>query len=132
MSATNYLELQILDHLNGVNTWTASATAYLALHTGNPGETGASNEVSGGSYARKAVTNDNTEWSAASSGAAHNLNVQQFVQATANWGTITHFSVWDAASGGNCMFYGALNASKVINSGDYFEFAATALVITCD
>ena len=89
--------------------------------------------MSGGSYARKDVVASNGgEFTTPSGGATENVNPIQFVQASANWGTITHFSIWDASSGGNCLLYGALAASKVVNSGDYFEFAAGALTITCD
>lgn len=132
MSASNYLELALLDHLTNVAAFTPPGTFYVGLHTANPGETGATGEVATGSYARKDVPAAGTDWNAAASGLADNINAIQFVQATANWGTITHFSIWDAVSGGNCLLYGALAASKVVNSGDYFEFAAGALDITCD
>jgi hypothetical protein len=119
MSASNYLENKIRDHLNGVAAYTAPATVYFSLHTSNPGETGATAEVSGGSYARAAHDNDGTGWDAASGGSAANAAVIQFPDASgANWGTVTHYGKWDASSGGNCLEYGALAASKVINDGD--------------
>ena len=127
MSASNYLENVILASLLDSSTW------YVALHTADPTETGATGEVSGGSYARKDVVASNgTEWTTPSGGATENINAIVFVQATANWGTITHCSIWDSVSGGNCLLYGALNAAKVINNGDIFEFAAGDAHITCD
>ena len=119
MSASNYLENAIRDHINGVAAFTAPAIVYFSLHTGSPGETGASNEVSGGAYARAALDNDNTGWDASASGSAANAAVIQFPDADgANWGTVTHYAKWDASTAGNCLEYGALTASKVINDGD--------------
>jgi hypothetical protein len=131
MSASNYLENTILDHLTSNASYTPPATFYVSLHTGNPGETGASNEVSGGSYSRKDVAYG-SEWTSAASGSIENVNPIEFVQATANWGTITHFAIWDAVSGGNCLLYGALSSSKTVTADDFFEFGAGDLTITCD
>ena len=131
MSASNYLEDAILNHLTSNASFTPPSTFYVSLHTGSPGETGASNEISGGSYARKSVAYT-AEWTAASGGSIQNVNPIEFVQSTANWGVITHFAVWDAVSAGNCLVYGALAASKTVNNGDYFEFGAGDLTITCD
>lgn len=35
----------------------------------------------------------------------------QFPEATGSWGTITHFAIYDARTGGNVIAYGALNSS---------------------
>jgi hypothetical protein len=138
MSASNYLELAILDHVFGGYAFTPPATVYVSLHTGNPGETGSANEVSGGAYERKSVTNDNTGFDAAAAvsglGTKKNAAIIQFVDPVgANWGTITHFAIWDASTAGNCLVYGALNASVVVNDGDPGpRFNAQGLSITCE
>lgn len=135
---SNYLELAVLDYLFGAGANDlAPATYYLALFTAAPTDAGGGTEVSGGSYVRKAVTNNATNFPAAAlvgDLATKLLDVEQlFVTATANWGTITHFAVFDASSGGNMRGWGALAASKVINTGDAFRFpAATGLTITLD
>jgi hypothetical protein len=50
---------------------------------------------------------------------------------TANWGTVTHFGIFDALTAGNLLFWAALTASKVVNSGDAApKFLAGALTIT--
>lgn len=127
MPATTYFKNAIRDHINGVATYTPPATVYWAAHTGNPGATGAANEVSGGAYERKSMPNDGTGWNAASAGSADILAIIEFVRAVgANWGTITHISKWDAISGGNCEEYCALAANKVVNDGDYFELDVTS------
>ena len=138
MSASNYLELAILDHIFGGTAFSVPATVYIGLHTANPGETGATAEVAVGAYARKDVTNDNTGWDAAAAvsglGTTKNAAIIQFTDPSgANWGTITHFSIWDASSGGNCLVFGALNASVVVNDGDPGpRFNVNGLSITCD
>lgn len=35
----------------------------------------------------------------------------QFPEATGSWGTITHFAIYDAKTGGNLIAFGALNSS---------------------
>jgi len=138
MSASNYLELAILDHILGGPDLTRPASVFVALHTANPGETGDNAEVAVGGYERKEVVNDNTGWDAAAAvsglGTKKNAGIIQFVDPVgANWGTITHFSIWDEQSGGNCLLYGPLNSSVVVNDGDPGpRFNVNGLSITCE
>lgn len=128
-AASNYLELKVLDHVLGVTAYTAPASRFLGLFTANTGlETNAPTaEISGGAYARQAVT-----FSAASAGASNSAATVTFPAATANWGTVTHVAVMDAATGGNVLFWGAVTTSKVIESGDTFQVSAGNLTITLD
>jgi hypothetical protein len=125
MSAkTNYLEDAILNHVLRNNALTSPAAVYAGLLTAAPGEAGGGTEVSGGSYARQAVT-----FGAPSSNQCANSVAVEFPVASGAWGTVTHFAIYDAASGGNMLYYGSLGASKVIASGDQFKFAIGALVV---
>jgi hypothetical protein len=123
---SNYLEDEILDHILSAATWTAPATTYIGLWTAalSDTSTGATaGEVSGGSYARVALTNNATNWPASSAGAKSNGIAIDFGTASANWGTVTHFCIVDSASGaGNILYHGDLTASKVINNGDSAQF----------
>jgi hypothetical protein len=136
MSASNFLELELLDHVLGNAAYTAPATLYVALHTADPGEAGAqnTNEATGTSYARVAVTNNATNFPAASGGSKSNGTAINFpTPGSGGWGTVTHWSIGDAASGaGNILFSGALTLSKTINAGDTVSFAAGALTVTAD
>jgi hypothetical protein len=133
MSFSNFLENELLDHVFSAATYTAPATLYLALSTADPTDDGSGlAEPGGGSYARAAVTNNATEWPAASGGTKQNANTISFVQATASWGTITHFALFDAVSGGNMLGHGALSASKSVTLGDQPRFIAGAITITLD
>jgi hypothetical protein len=124
---TDYMENKIIDHMLRNQSFSPPATVYLALYTAAPGESGGGTEVSGGSYARQAVT-----LSAASGGASSNSADITFPTATADWGTITHCALMDASTGGNMLMYTALDASKTVNNGDTLKFNASSLEIAVD
>ena len=128
---SDYLEAAILNHVfRNTAIFTPPANVYLALFTAAPSASGGGTEVSGGSYARKAVSTT-SQWNAPGAGGlTDNINAQVFATPTASWGTVTHFGIFDAASAGNLLFHGALTASKVINSGDTVQFPAGDLDIT--
>ena len=100
--------------------------AFVSLHTTDPGITG-TGEVTGGAYARQSVafTNAGTEPTVAS-----NTAIVTFPLATANWGNIGWFGIWDAATTGNFRGSGAVTTPKTVNSGDTARFSANALTIT--
>lgn len=99
---------------------------YVALHTGDPGEAGSANEVSGNGYARQAAS-----WTAPDAGASENAGAITFTAAGGDWGAIAHASIWTAASGGQCLWKGAATA-KTIADGDSYRFAAGALTVSLD
>lgn len=86
----------------GVDFHSARIT-HLSLHTADPGTTGTS-EVTGGGYARKAVT-----WGAAAGGVAEETAVSFDVPANI---TVTHVGGWSAVSGGT--FRGAATLEEPI------------------
>lgn len=127
MSKANYAETAVVDWLLGGATPTRPSARYLALHTADPGETGATSELSGNGYARQAVT-----FGAASSGSASNTSTHTFTASGGSWGTVTHFSIWDAVTTGNCLYVGALSVSRTINNGESGTVAAGAVVCSED
>jgi uncharacterized Zn-binding protein involved in type VI secretion len=134
-SKSNYLETALLDHVYGGGNYTRPATVYIALFTAAPRDTGGGTEVTGGSYVRKAVTNDATNFPAAVAGnpsSKSNGTTISFVTATASWGTVVAFGIFDAVSGGNLMHHGTLAVSKLIDIDDIAEFPAGTLTITED
>lgn len=124
-SKSNYLENALLDHVLGGGDYTRPATVYAALFTVAPGEAAGGTEVTGGSYARVAITNNATNFPAASGGSKSNGTAITFPQASANWGTVVALGVFDASTSGNLLFYGWLGA----DSGVLFT-ATTADVLT--
>jgi hypothetical protein len=131
MSLTNYGENAL------ANAWLRGGTlpvpTHIGLLTSDPGEAGSvAGEPSGGSYARVAIGTGSTFWSAASGGTCGNAATVEFPAATGSWGTITHFALFDALSGGNMILSDALSASKDIASGDVARFAAGALNVNAE
>lgn len=126
MSFSNFLENKVLLHVFGATPYTAPATLYVGLFTSNPGEAGGGTEVSGGSYARQ------TAAFTVAANLASNTAAVEFPTASASWGTITYAAIFDAASGGNMLAYGALTASKTIATGDVFRIPAGDYDITLD
>lgn len=122
---SNYLEGALVNAVLRNTSYTSPTTVYVALYTSDPGETDAGTEVSGGSYARQAAT-----FGAPSNGVTTTSADLTYPVATANWGTITHVGIRDALTAGNLLFYGALDASKTINSGDQFKILAGNLTVT--
>jgi hypothetical protein len=129
-SFSDYWENEILDHIFGKGSYTPP-TVYVALSTADPTDAGSGlSEPSGDGYARKQTSA--SDWNTASGGALDNANEIAFNEATGSWGTITHFALMDAASGGNMLGHGALSESKTIGSGDTAKFAAGDLDVSLD
>lgn len=105
-----------------------AGTRYVSLHTANPGPSGAS-EVSGGAYARQGST---FSQSGSNPTTASNADLMTFPQASAPWGTITHFGVWDAVSGGNLLAYEAVTTAKAIDTADVARWPIGSLTVTAD
>ena len=131
-SKSDYLELELLDHVLGNAAYSAPATVYIALYTVAPTDAGGGTEVSGGSYARVAVTNNATNWPAAEGGAKSNGTAITFPTATADWGTVVAVGILDAASAGNLLYWATLTQNKTVNNGDTASFAVGELDITED
>ena|SRR3990167_6825504 len=131
-SKSDYLANKIMDHMLGGGDYTRPATVYVALFTVTPGEAGGGTEVTGGSYARVAVTNNATNFPASLYQGKSNATTITFPTATADWGTIVGTALFDASTAGNMLFWSALNASKVVSNGDVFRFQDDDLVFTED
>jgi hypothetical protein len=122
-SFSDYLENKILNHAFKGTSFTQPTNLYIALckttitdaHTG----TTLPSEVSGGAYARKKC---NT-WDNSTAGATQNTQVESFIEATANWGTVTDFAICDKTTLGNVYGYGKLTTPKKIGTGDTAKFA---------
>lgn len=122
---TNYAETLVLDWLLTAKAVTRPSAVYVALHTADPTETGSVGELSvGNGYARQAVTFDDAAQPYVNSGA-----VTFGPCTTAAWGTISHMSLWTASSGGNCLYYAPLTASRTIDVSDELAFAAGQLSV---
>jgi len=122
---SNYLENAVINAVLRNSSYTSPATVYVGLFTSDPTDAGSGTEVSGGSYARTAVT-----FGSPSNGVTTNSAAVEFPQATASWGTVTHIGIHDASTAGNLLFHTALDASKAIATGDIFKIASGNLSVT--
>jgi hypothetical protein len=138
---TNNSENLLLNFLfrNVTNSPIAAPTAwYVALHSGDPGETGATAELANANgYARQQVT-----FSVPSSGSCNNAGTTSangaaltFTSSGSAWGTVSHISVWDSGSygAGNALIKGSLSSPVAMgNAGDQLQISATQLVLSLD
>lgn len=151
---TDFLENKLIDWLfraqalgiTGASAGAGSgpATLYVGLFTANPTDSAAGTEVSGGSYARVAVTSSLANWagtqaagsttaSSGSGGTTSNNGAITFPAPTANWGTVTGVGIFDSSSGGNLLVHSPLTTNKTVNNGDAApSFAAGALTFQID
>lgn len=133
-AATDTAEVLALNFLLNTQTATRPTTWYIALHTGDPGESGTANEVANSyAYQRTAVTFNAA--SQPSSGLTFCDNTATITFPTAsggNWGTITHISIKTSQTYATttALFKGALTASKVVSDGDTFQIQANQLTIS--
>ena len=137
---SNEWKQAMLNHFFNLAAYSAPATAYIALFTGNgnfrTGVYGGFTEVStsGTAYARLAVTM-NTAWNAAdTSGIVTNATAfNGWAQATGNYGTVVGAALVDTASGSWSHFYAGNSFTGVaINSGSTFSIGAGNFSVKLD
>ena len=122
---SNFLENALINATLRNTTYTSPATVYISLWTSDPTDAGSGTEVSGGSYARTAVT-----MGAPSNGVSTNSADVTFPTATASWGTVGWIGINDALTTGNLLYHTALDTSKTIDSGDIFKISTGNLSVT--
>ena len=133
-SFSDFLENEVLDHVFGGAAYTAPATIYAAACTAavSDSNTGTTiTECDYTSYARVAITNNATNFPAASGGAKANGTAITFPTSTGGADdTVTYIALCDAATNGNLLGWADLDASKVVGVGDTLEIAIGDLDIT--
>jgi hypothetical protein len=123
-AASNYTENLAVQWLLTTSTPTRPTAWFVSLYTSATDDATGGTEVTGGAYARQAVT------FTVSNDTARNTATLTFPTATANWGTITHLAVHDAVTGGNRLFHGPVAVSKTVTTDDVFQISTNNLAIT--
>lgn len=140
---SNYTENKILDLLFRGQAYTAP-TVYVGLFTAAPSAAGGGTEVTGNNYARvktaastsqglgdwTATQGGSSSASSGTSGNTTNVNALNFPTPSASWGSVQWFGLFDAASGGNLLWWGPLTIPKTINQADVVSFPAGSLSVT--
>jgi len=139
-AATTYLENKLLSFIFKNNAGSFSSpgdSIYVGLATAvSDAEAGTLTEVNtstqDANYTRQQVTAAN--WTLASDSTdqqtvTNAANIEYSASSGVATYTVTHAFVADAASSGNILFVGQLDASKAIASGDIFRINAGNLTI---
>jgi len=122
---SDLLELQFLDHMLGVSSYTAPTSVYLGLSTvnGGFGEAGTGAESS---LARQAIT-----FSAPSNSSIVNSATVEFPRLTGSAETVYGWGVFDAETGGNLLYYGSFPSSPIsLSTGDAFAVPQSSVNIS--
>jgi len=120
-SISNWLELELLDHVLKTGSYSVPTNIYVALSTADPLDDGTGiSEPAGGSYARVVMNS----WDAAAARATENTSQITFAQAEQDFGTITHWAIFDAITGGNFLAHGDFTTGKACPIGTNLYIAA--------
>lgn len=113
---TTYFLNNIMGNVFKTKTSPALPTKfYLGLSSTKP-------TVSGGNVTEPSTTKGYarvqlTSLSAPNNGVVTNSGDVTFPESTADWGTMTYFVVYDAATGGNLLLYDGLSSSRTVETG---------------
>jgi hypothetical protein len=128
---TNTLENSILNHIFGGSDYARPANLFIGLSTGTIQDDGSGLvEPAGNNYSRVSVTNNATNFPAASAGSKTNGTDIVFPTPSGSWGTVVDFFISDSSSGGTMLCYGTLTTPKAISNGDIVKFPTSSLTIT--
>lgn len=133
--ASNYIENAFLSALLREAAFQSPTDIYVGLHTAEPDDDG-SNECNSGnwpSYVRRDVSAGGSlsaAWSAPSDGVSTNTQSLIFPVFDGSSITITHFSLWDAATGGNLLCKGPLSESLEVLPGRLFVVDPGRITVT--
>ena len=127
MPLSTYARGKLVDHAFRNTAWTPPTTVYVALHTSDPTIAGTpATEVAGAWYARQACA-----FAAQTvAGQTSNSATVTYPAVTGSGVTVTHFSLWDAATLGNMLEFAPLSASKVYSISDVPSWLAGTLAVT--
>lgn len=116
---TTNLANKILDHLRGGTAWAQPGGTYVKLHIGDPGSAATANPST-------VTTRVAATFSAAAAGAIALTGTNPAWAMTASE-SISHISVWDAASGGNVLWTAQLASAKAVVNGDTLTLTSLLL-----
>ncbi len=128
----NTLENEFLDGILGIEQYVSPTSAFLALFSANPTDTGSVvNELSGGGYIRVDL---DSKFSAATGTDGSSLNVSDisFPSATEVWLTATHAAIMKSSVIGTDDMVMVIELITPISilSGEVFSFEVGTLAIT--
>lgn len=137
-SKSNYLELELQDHVLGGADYARPATVYVGLFSTTPTDGGGGTELTNGTapgYARIAITNNATNFPAATTNgttgkAEKKLAVAHSGPANSggsDWPTVVGWALFDTSTGGNQLMWGEV-ASLAVTPGAAFTIPADTVM----
>jgi hypothetical protein len=123
-SFSDYTENAVLNHLFRNTALSSPAAVYLALYTVTPSDAGGGTQVSGGGYARQAIT-----FGAPSGGVIANTSAVSFTASGAAFGDVVAVGIFDASTGGNLLAWDGITTATV-GDGDTITFGIGDLTVT--
>lgn len=134
-NASNYTENNLINALLRGIAFPEPSVVYVSLHTAEPGDTGLG-EVSTSNwpaYVRRDAADGDpiaTGWAAPVDGVTK--NAQQITFPSNNGAgavTVSHWALWDAATGGNMLAWGALQTPRTLLPGDILVMDVNAIEV---
>lgn len=126
---TNYAADKWFDLVLNGTAWTPPATVYVAEFTTAVDETGAGTEVTGGGYARQAVTFD-----APSVGVTFNPSAVDFAPLQSGAAqNVLYTGICDASTAGHLLLFAPINTdgtALAVGAGDTLDHGAAFLTVT--
>jgi hypothetical protein len=129
---SEYLKNLIFNHIYRGVPMPLFPTVYSGLNTAAPTDQTPGTEPTIGGYIRQPIANNATNFPATSGGIKQNAVEIEFPIATADIGNISHFSIYNAASGGQHLAYGMLNPAKTLLTNDQLKFLAGDIKVSLD
>lgn len=143
MNMSNYLSSALLNQVFRNQTYTKPTKVFIALYTSNPTAADTGQEVTGGGYSRQEVafgapTSENYQQYHPSTGQQVTVSKRTIKNsadivmptASADWGQVTHIGIRDAATGGNLLYFGALDTPRSILTNDIFKILTGQVSLT--
>lgn len=136
MNLTDNGEGLVLDWLLAIGTPDRPTSLYIALHTGDPAASGeddenfGADEVSAGldaDYERKLITFSGTD-----NVRANDVSASWTVAASSDGYTVTHASLWTAATGGDSLMHGELGVPKPLDANGVLTFNIGDINVVAD
>lgn len=144
---TKYLQKELLEYSVGKSSFTAPTEIHVGLFTSAPNAdytsaapTGTEVTSTATNYARRPISLPGG-WNAAVDNAdltysskITNSNDISWPSETGtvsgNWGTVTNIGIFDAATGGNLLWFGSLSAPVQLTNGDTFTIPSGNITLT--
>ena len=124
---TDYLENKLLDHVLKNTAYTSPTTVHIGLLTVTPTDSTAGTELTNTGYTRQTLS-----FGTASVGAVATNTVLTWTNSSgSDWDTAVALGIYDAATGGNLLFYKTISG-KLVKDTESLSIASGDLTVTLD